>query len=283
MPRVRTILPFAVAGLVAALLLPGEEVAGLLGTAPAVDSAEASDAPMANTAQPVSSSEVAPDSPRTLPTYVALNPQSLSTDAPELEAGGDATANRVAALPSPPVPELETMPATEAPLTGNLSDELPPDETTTGSLPEEPEHSGSGKMAYVGGTAVNMRVGPATSTARITTLQPGDAVSIHDMSGKWALVETASGESGWVYSTYLGDSPAAAQPRQTQQASASGNPQSSTRVTRVTSAAVYAGPTTRSERLFLLPPGEAVRVVERRGNWARVRMPSGVSGWVRVN
>lgn len=165
----------------------------------------------------------------------------------------------------------------------------------------------------VGDSAVNMRVGPSTNTGVIRTLRPGVGLAMGETLRGWVSVQTADGESGWVYSTYL-TGPAlgaagteqpvrrseavrqaepvreAKQVRHTEQgrqAPEAGESRdtaasSATRYARVaTDTQLRAGPSQGTERLFVVPAGERVTVAETRGGWVRV-VHGGESGWFRV-
>lgn len=162
----------------------------------------------------------------------------------------------------------------------------------------------------VGDKALNMRVGPSKSTARVATLQPGQPVTISERNRNWVLVTTVNGESGWVYSTYLTGLPPengaaageavvadnampareAEQPQQTvaarEQIRQDDNDEPSRDDRRYAhirgDVVLRSGPSRRAERLFVIPAGERVAIAEVEGRWARVVLESGASGWVRI-
>lgn len=150
---------------------------------------------------------------------------------------------------------------------------------------------------HVGESAVNMRVGPSSSTARIATLQPGQTLTFGEMSGGWAQVTTETGESGWVYANYL-VGPAVENTRRPEATAtearvadvrkpqpAESEPGAGTgKYARIKGDVVLrAGPSRDAERLFVLPSGERVAIAEVQGRWARIVLRSGASGWVRLN
>ena len=146
------------------------------------------------------------------------------------------------------------------------------------AVPDPAVTETTSKTVWVGPSAANVRVGPSVSTARLFVLRPGEKVSATETSGKWTLVTTATGDSGWVAASLLSDSatpaatprkpkpPAQARQRQYQLV---GNP-----------VTLRAGPSRLSPRIFVLSPGDKVSVVETRGRWVRVVLESGVSAWV---
>jgi SH3-like domain-containing protein len=150
----------------------------------------------------------------------------------------------------------------------------------------------------VGDRGVNMRVGPATTTGIIRTLQPGEPLAMGETLRGWVAVKTEDGETGWVYSSYLIgpalESAGVKQRARTEQVPQSEKTAKSTRDDRDTRTApkrfarvnsdtyLRARPSHGSKRLFLLPAGERVSVAEIRGSWARVVLTGGESGWVRI-
>lgn len=154
-------------------------------------------------------------------------------------------------------------------------------------LPEEtaePETT----LAHVGASALNVRAGPSSSTAKLFVLQPGTKVAAAESEGKWVRIITPDGQEGWVFGRYLSTGePVAAKPKVETAAVKTRDepaevrkPQTARIAGRV---ALRASPSRLSERLFVLEPGERVAIAERRGNWARVVVDGGVSGWVRIN
>lgn len=175
-----------------------------------------------------------------------------------------------------------------------------PTATNVAVTPEVPEAAPAIDPAtalHVGDNAVNMRVGPSSSTDRIATLQPGQKLTFGEMSGGWAQVTTADGESGWVFASYL-VGPAVESARAPDAAStearvadvrepqpAADEPAAGTgRYARIKGDVVLrAGPSRDAESLFVLPSGERVAIVDVQGRWARIVLRSGASGWVRLN
>jgi SH3-like domain-containing protein len=159
----------------------------------------------------------------------------------------------------------------------------PPPVETTAAIPDEPAEKPARTArgsSFVGGSAVNMRVGPSKDTATVTVLQPGEPLQVMEESEGWTYVATLAGETGWVSSRFLGNSapaPKAMAPKSEERSNSTGS------TIRVRGAVtVRAGPDTDSDRLFVVQPGERIRIAETRGNWARVILDSGISGWVRV-
>lgn len=147
-------------------------------------------------------------------------------------------------------------------------------------------------------TAVNLRAGPSTSNPTLFVLQPDEQVAIVDRQGNWAKVEARNGETGWVYGSYLGGGSTADVDRTvTSSVEPAATPkarvekpvrQSRTERSRNTdsnlaSIRLRAGPSRSAETIGTIAPGTPLRIAERRNGWARVVVPGGISGWVRVN
>ena len=62
--------------------------------------------------------------------------------------------------------------------------------------------------ALVATGAVNVHVGPETSSQTLFTLSQGQGVDETGSRSNWIEVKTASGETGWVYSRFLSKAPA---------------------------------------------------------------------------
>lgn len=153
--------------------------------------------------------------------------------------------------------------------------------TVPATQPDEPRELTSVR------TAVNMRSGPSTNHATLFVLQPDEEVRIVSRDGAWAQVEKTNGPTGWVYGSYLG-------------ADEAGDPATAAIVPKgkgVREASIArpsksdasgggirlrAAPSTSAATLFSVEPGTQLRVAERRNGWARVVVPGGMSGWVRV-
>jgi len=143
-------------------------------------------------------------------------------------------------------------------------------------------------------TAVNMRSGPSTSTPTRFVLGPDEQVAVLERRGSWARVEKSNGATGWVYSRYLGDGSGADEVDATVTGSiepvASPKPRVEKPIrearvptgSRLSSIRLRAAPSSSAATVFSVEPGTPLRIAERRKGWARVVVPGGMSGWVRV-
>ena len=121
-------------------------------------------------------------------------------------------------------------------------------------------------------------------------------VAIVERQGHWARVEARGGQTGWVYGSYLGDGSAATDVDRTVTSSVETpkvqvqKPARQARVERqrntgseLASIRLRAGPSRNAATIGTVEAGTPLRIAERRNGWARVVVPGGVSGWVRVN
>ncbi len=69
------------------------------------------------------------------------------------------------------------------------------------------------ETATVGGSALNVRQGPASSYERLFVVQAGEQLAVLDKSGAWVQIRRPTGESGWVHSKYLAGGAAADRPQ----------------------------------------------------------------------
>lgn len=214
---------------------------------------------------------------------------ALSATAPARVNGPEPEPIAVARVGTPalaPIPLAETFPeapATTAVPNAAAASAAPPVETTA-SIPEQPAPKpvADGEPSFVGNRAVNLRAGPSKDTASLAVLKPGDALQIIEESEGWTYVATAAGDTGWVSSPFIGASAPAPK-------AAATAPKTDERPANVGNAirangpiTVRSGPSTLSERVFTIQPGETLRIAETRGGWARVVLDGGVSGWIRV-
>lgn len=160
------------------------------------------------------------------------------------------------------------------------------------------------EQAKVGRSALNVRAGPSTETARLFVLSPNEQVTVVEKDGDWAMVRNAGGESGWVASKYLvGGSfgtpePVKAARTEEPRKRAAAEPRTASvetevpekRRSRFEAGTVSLGsdvtlrsrPSRMGQRVITLPAGERVGIVEQRGGWIRVVTQTGETGWVRV-
>jgi len=148
----------------------------------------------------------------------------------------------------------------------------------------------------VGAVAVNARSGPSSGTPSRFVLAAGEAVKIAESNGNWVHVYRQDGSDGWVYGRYLAGNAAApaARPAPTVATASTAPPRSKPAAADRPSAAnaalvgrvaairspvpVRSAP--GSSVMFVLSPGERVRIADSRGSWLRVITEDGYSGWI---
>ena len=190
------------------------------------------------------------------------------------------------AMPAPLTPE----PVTTASLTVTTpapgSDEFPMD--VVEPLTEAAVVPPNAERLSVS-SAVNMRVGPSTSTSTIQVLPAGEPVAVLGRNRGWVNVALANGQSGWVYERYLSDGSRRAAPDEVEQTASIDRERRRERVVddddgyyvRRT-VELRDRPSRSGTPLFRIRRGEPVEIAEQRGNWVRIRVDGGISGWVQA-
>lgn len=143
---------------------------------------------------------------------------------------------------------------------------------------------------HVGAIAVNLRAGPDGTADKLDVLQAGEAVKVAETNGNWVHVYRADGSDGWIYGRYLAGAPdaPAANPPATATATASTTPTAQPsaqslvgRYARMEGEVpLRSAPAGYSQTLFMLQPGERVRITDTRGGWMRVTTEDGYAGWI---
>ena len=58
-------------------------------------------------------------------------------------------------------------------------------------------------VRYVDATRVNLRAGPSTDSAKVTTMARGEQLTLVERQGDWLRVRTAAGQAGWVVARFV--------------------------------------------------------------------------------
>jgi N-acetylmuramoyl-L-alanine amidase len=126
--------------------------------------------------------------------------------------------------------------------------------------------------AVVASGTVNIRNGPGTSYDIVTQASSGDRLPILTKSGDWYCVNRPSGEKGWIAGWLVNV-------EQTAQATAS---QSSGQVAVVSGSSVNirSGPDTSYGIIAQAGLGDRLPVLDKSGDWYKISLSSGASGWV---
>lgn len=124
------------------------------------------------------------------------------------------------------------------------------------SAPETPSKSGAAQAGTVTGKGVNVRKGPGSGYAKVTSLASGSKLRIWSQSGNWYFVTTASGKDGWISKTYVKLTYAA-----------------------VTTARVNFRQSINGKLIRTLPVGTNVTVQSISGTWSKVKVGT-TTGWL---
>ena len=149
--------------------------------------------------------------------------------------------------------------------------------------------------ATVTTSGLNVRSGPGTTHSRITQLPKGTVVPVVKIEKGWAQIRLTQGSLGWVSTQYLqvtsqpGSGAGAGSASGTTSSAGAGSPGVNvsapatgtlgTGVINSTAVNVRKDPTTESQALGQLARGELVQLLEKRGDWYRVKTGK-IEGWV---
>lgn len=164
-----------------------------------------------------------------------------------------------------------------------LLDEATEPESTPEALAPGPEPAGQPeKVAIADGNSMNVRSGPSTRNSKLFVLSKGEEVVVLESDGEWIRVSNSSGESGWVYSTLAGTSPAklvpATRAEKKEEAEAEPEP-TNVNVVKRGGVTVRSGPARRNNALFNLSGGDQVTVLGKKDGWIQVKDKKGRVGW----
>jgi SH3-like domain-containing protein len=230
---------------------------------------------------PLALSTAAAPAPEETPSYITGPPVATADD---LLTGSIAAAPELHAAPAGDAIAIATLTVTAHSPTPSAIDAA----AAAAETPEAP-----GDPVHVGDSAVNVRAGPTTAARKLFVLQPGEAVTASEVADGWVKIVRPDGEGGWVYARYLVGVPGLERPenlaaKPDTRAAAATQPTEPRRAVSGRTARL-AGPVTVRDRpsalgarLFTLQRGERVTLAEMDGGWARVVLPSGVSGWIPV-
>ena len=131
----------------------------------------------------------------------------------------------------------------------------------------------AGETAVVAADILNVRNGPGTGYGLVTQVGLNERLPVLDKSGDWYNVLLASGSKGWVagWLVQVERPPAAPTP-----APASGT----YAVVKSGAVNVRSGPGTGYGLVTQVGAGERFSVLEKSGDWYKVRLNSGAAGWM---
>lgn len=125
---------------------------------------------------------------------------------------------------------------------------------------------------------LNVRATPTTGSAVLARMNAGDKAIMTGQDGQWAAIEF-NGIAGWVHTDYITET---AMPTVTQteekHAITSKEPQSFT--VAVNALNVRKKADLSSKRIALIQQGETYAIKEINGNWVRISIGGGKTGWV---
>ncbi|MBU2981486.1 SH3 domain-containing protein [Lentibacter algarum] len=113
---------------------------------------------------------------------------------------------------------------------------------------------------------LNLRTGPGSEFSIVRRMGHGTTVDTLERSGNWLRVRHQSGADGWAYIKHFRKVVASTNKRTV---SSPGDGYLNLRT----------GPGTSFAIVREMYNGQTVRILERKGSWARVRHQSGATGW----
>lgn len=126
------------------------------------------------------------------------------------------------------------------------------------------------------GDRVSLRSGPSRDSERLALLDNGARITLLERRADWCRVRTEAGKTGWVLGTYV-----ATAGRQTTSSTTRSEPSPlGPRVICGDRVCIRTKPDRSSERLTLLDDGAQVKMIGRKGDWCRIKLASGKTGWV---
>ena len=137
----------------------------------------------------------------------------------------------------------------------------------------------AGKPAWVIPDVLNVREKPGTDSAKVGTVQRGDQVIVTAFrEDRWCKALLPNGRSGWVKEEYLMFS---ADKGRELAKSAGKTPMAVPAWVKEPVINMRGGPDIGSKVVCQASRGEKVYIVEKRGDWRKVKRSSGQYGWVR--
>ncbi|MDW7652177.1 MAG: SH3 domain-containing protein, partial [Bacillota bacterium] len=125
------------------------------------------------------------------------------------------------------------------------------------------------QTAQVTTSTLNVRTGPGISFSRISTVTAGTILPLLQKEGDWLQIRLASGQIGWIHSTYALLSTISV-PSQPQQEGA----------VNVSVLNVRTGPGITFSRVTTVSENTKLIILQTQDDWLQVRLPSGQNGWV---
>lgn len=142
--------------------------------------------------------------------------------------------------------------------------------------------AGGQQAAVVKGNYVNVRGGPGTGYDVISQVGYGDRLPVLGKSGDWYNVRLSSGAAGWIAGWLVSIENAGSPVIPPGNPPAPANPGGGGKVAVVAGSIVNvrSGPGTSNTVIGQVSRGDNLSVVEQSGDWYRVKLPGGGTGWV---
>jgi N-acetylmuramoyl-L-alanine amidase len=144
--------------------------------------------------------------------------------------------------------------------------------------PQAAAAQSTGQVAKVNSGSVNIRSGPGTGYDVITQVGPSSVLPIIGISGDWYKVSLSSGGSGWIagWLVTVVISPVSEPSR----SAVENTTDSRNAVVTGSSVNVRVGPGTTNSMISQVTQGASLPVLEQSGDWYRVKLQNGSTGWV---
>jgi len=144
--------------------------------------------------------------------------------------------------------------------------------------PQAAAAQSTGQVAKVNSGSVNIRSGPGTGYDVITQVGPSNVLPIIGISGDWYKVSLSSGGSGWIagWLVTVVISPVSEPSR----SAVENTTDSRNAVVTGSSVNVRVGPGTTNSMISQVTQGASLPVLEQSGDWYRVKLQNGSTGWV---
>lgn len=144
--------------------------------------------------------------------------------------------------------------------------------------------------ASIQGNRVAIRRGPGVDYLRVALLDDGAGVTVTARKGEWRQIRSQTVPHGWIRGDFLAigtarSSTAGATPSKAQKTASAGSKRSAPvasgpRVIKGDRISIRTGASTTSKRLTLLDDGAPINVRAKQGDWCKVRLADGRTGWV---
>ncbi len=151
------------------------------------------------------------------------------------------------------------------------------------------------KPGRIHGDRISLRMGPSATASRITLLDDGAPLTVTARQGEWLQIKTSRIAHAWVRADFVKMSSGQAVHASAASAVPGKRPAKSVatakpapgksgvgtlRCIKGDRVALRERPSTTAKRLALMDDGEPLKVVDKSGEWCKVKVVGGPSGWV---